>query len=381
MDTPWREQSQWAGDVAAVIVPAIYACFGDAALPGQFYRQAADAATVQGPLAHHSTYPDGASFHSSARGFGRVISNYSLWWIQGLWNHYLYTGEAAYIHEYYPTVQRIVSWYLGYLDRYGLLRGLPNRSFIDHCYRESHPGASAPLNAMFHGTLADVMGMAEMIGDRHTGDRLRTVRSTQRANFLAAFHDPEVGVLRNVHGDAGPAGGISEHANMAAICWRLVDDEAAHDLVRRVYVDRATDFVECEPFFAVVALRALRSLGYRDLALDLIRERWGHRMLAQGLVSCTEEWNASGSWRGPEGGYVGIFRSLSHAWSACPAEFLTADLIGLTIREPGCGTVGLDPLVTDFDYRVRYRTPRGTIGVSCRSGQVDIDIPEAVKVT
>lgn len=39
VDTPWREQSQWLGDVAAITLGGIYACFGETKLPSKFIQQ------------------------------------------------------------------------------------------------------------------------------------------------------------------------------------------------------------------------------------------------------------------------------------------------------------------------------------------------------
>ncbi len=63
------------------------------------------------------------------------------------------------------------------------------------------------------------------------------------------------------------------------------------------------------------------------------------------------------------------------AWSGCPAEFLTRNLIGLEILEPGCVKVRLNPAKTPFDYTVAYPTPKGNINVTCRAGQIDVRAP------
>ena len=115
-----------------------------------------------------------------------------------------------------------------------------------------------------------------------------------------------------------------------------------------------------------------------DLALELVRERWGKRMVDKGATSCFEEWSDVGSWRA--GTFRGFIRTHSHAWSACPAEFLIRNLMGLEIVEPGCQKIRLNPRKIEFDYSVQYPTPRGDIRVESRKDKVEFSVPDGIQV-
>jgi alpha-L-rhamnosidase len=128
-----------------------------------------------------------------------------------------------------------------------------------------------------------------------------------------------------------------------------------------------------------VVLRALNRIGRSDLALRIIRERWGRRMVEKGETSTLEEWYHNGGWR--DGPFTGFLRTGSHAGSACPADFLIRDLIGLEIVEPGCAKVRLAPRATDFDYDVTFPTPRGgDVRVECASGEICTESEGEVEV-
>jgi hypothetical protein len=73
-------------------------------------------------------------------------------------------------------------------------------------------------------------------------------------------------------------------------------------------------------------------------------------------------------------------RTHSHAWSAGPAEFLTRDLIGLEILEPGCRSVRLRPQA-GLDYEVVYPTPLGPIRVSRKGDRVDCRVPDGMHLS
>jgi hypothetical protein len=101
-------------------------------------------------------------------------------------------------------------------------------------------------------------------------------------------------------------------------------------------------------------------------------------MLARGATSCFEEWSENGSWR--TGEFAGFYRTHSHAWSACPAEFLIAGLMGLEILDPGCRRVRLDPHRGETPWSATYPTPRGPISVAWKDGKLTVDAPDGVEV-
>jgi len=369
MDTPWREQGQWLGDVAAVTIPAIYACFGDVRLPGKFFRQTAANQFPTGLLANVSNV--------MSRSWRNVLADYSLWWIMGLWNHYLYTGEDRWIHRYYPEASRIILAHMEYVNGRGLIENMPYRPFIDWAAVDRR-GECATFNAIFYGALEAFAEMARLKGDSHTLGWVEESMSLLRENFQGRFFDPKRGCFADANIDGKLSEMTSEHANAAAIRWGLCDEEVARKVIENIWEKRNVRATEAQPFFTLVVLNALDRVGRFDLALKLIRERWGRRMIDRGASSTYEEWYQNGSWR--SGSFVGFLRSHSHAWSASPAEFLIRNLIGLEILEPGCRKVRVRPRETPFNYSVTFPTPLGNIQVTNRDGEITIQAPEEITV-
>ena len=367
MDTPWREQAQWLGDVALVTVPAIYACFGDARLPSKFYRQAAANQLATGFLSNIS--------NSVGSNWLGAIPDYSLWWARGLWGHYLYTGEADWIHRHYPEVLRLLRAHFPYINERGLIEDMPYWVFIDWADTERR-GECAAYNAIFYAALQAIREMATLEEDARTGRLVADLMAGVRGSFQDRLFDEQRGCFAdaNIDGELSPK--TSEHANMSAICFGLCDEDKGEGIIRKLFESGAPDATEAQPFFMAVVLKALDRAGRFDLALRLIRDRWGKRMLAKGATSTFEEWYRNGSRRSGE--FDGVLRSSSHAWSACPAEFLISNLMGLDILEPGCRRVRLNPKRTDFDYRAAFAAPQGPIAVEYADGEVKISLPDGV---
>ncbi len=368
MDTPFREQAQWLGDVAAVTVPCIYACFGDAKLPGKFLRQAAMNTKPTGMLANVSNV--------ASNDWSHMIPDYSLWWVIALWRHYEYTGDARYVHECYPEMQRIMRTHLEFLNEDGLIDEMIGWVFIDWANVDTR-GVCAPYNAIFAGACDAAARMAGLKGDSWANDKYSRAARGVRKAFARTFIDPESGAVADAVAGGKLSSRYSEQGNAAAIAFGCVDDKSADKIIELVFENKSVETTEAQPFFMVVVLEALRGRGRTDLALKLIDERWGKRMLDRGRTSCTEEWYENGSWR--SGDWSGFERTHSHAWSACAAEFLTRGLAGFSIVEPGCAKVRLEPYHTDFPYEVVFPTPKGDVKVKWDGGAVSVDAADGIE--
>lgn len=374
MDTPSREQAQWLGDVAAVTVPAIIDAYGDHALPGKFFRQAAAGTQPSGYISN-ITNVEAGNWQSD-------IPDYSLWWAIALWEFYLYCGDARYLHECYPALQRIMEAHLRHRDGDGLIENPPGWVFIDWAPVQC-AGKCAPFNAIFAGACDAAANIARFKGDGWSADRWTDAAANVRGAFTERFVDLERSDVVDavIEGERTPQ--RSEHAAAAAVRFGCVSDELAGRVLDRVFApgesyptpDRG--YTEAQPFFMVVVLEALRLHGRTARAVELIRERWG-RMLDRGQTSCSEEWYTNGSWR--DGHFHGFQRTHSHAWSACPASFLIKGLAGIEIVEPGCRTVRVRPHTAGPAYTIAWPTPLGEVKVKWDGGAVAVDVPSGMRL-
>ncbi len=365
-DTPWRESAQWLGDVAAVTVPGIYACYGDVTLPAKFYRQSAANQYCNGLIANVS--------NMVSNNWRKAIPDYSLWWLMGLWEHYLYTGEEVWLNRYYPEASRVIMTHLRYLNNLGLIVNMPGWVFVDWAPVDKR-GACGAYNAIFAGALEAIIHIAEFKNDVWMQQTCEQVSTALRASFKATFFDEDKGVFMDCVDKGVRSQRISEHTNFGAIRWGLCDDEIARRVIDRFYGAQAMgwrEYAEAQPFFMTVVLQALARMGRGDLAVELMRKRWGKRMVDEGCTSCHEEWGCNGSWRNGLDNYNGFFRTHSHAWSACPAEFLIKHLAGIEIIEPGGRKVKVNPVFKGVDYRVTYPLVAGSVEVSVANDKVKV---------
>jgi len=369
MDTPWREGAQWLGDVALVTVGGIYACFGDAVLPSKFFKQSAANLLTVGLISNMSNV--------SPRPSQGSIPDYSLWWVWALLEHCRYTGDERFLREFYPQATRVMQFHAQYVNERGLLEDVGLSPLVDWANVE-RTGESASLNAIFAIALEAYEAIARFNGDQWRGDWARGMRGGIEAAFADAFYDAEASVVRDSVQRGERSNHVTEHANMTAIWAGLVDDAKAGRIVDSLFESKTVAAVEAQPFYMSVVLKALRRIGRLDVGLRLARERWVKRMVDRGATSTYEEWSENGSWR--NGRFTGIYRTHSHAWSAYPAEFLTKDLIGFEILEPGCRKAAIAPYKAPFAYRASYPTPLGRVEVDWDGTAFRTAVPEGMEV-
>jgi alpha-L-rhamnosidase len=370
MDTPWREQGQWLGDVALVTVPAIQSCFGDTRLTNKFFQQSGQNQLPTGMLSNMS--------NAVPKNWLDSIPDYSLWWIKGVLCQFNYTGDEVLLHRLYPQALRVIDAHLDYLNADGLIEDMPFWVFIDWADVGKN-GISAAYNAIFHIALGCLGELAAHRGDQYTVDLTARLRGAIQSRFHEVFYDAGRGCYADAVLDGAFSDKISEQSNMAAIAAGLCPPDFVPAIIDRVFVNCAgLRFTEAQPFFMAVVLDALDQAGRFDLALQLIRDRWGKRMVEKGATSTYEEWGQNGSYR--FGAFWGLLRTHSHAWSACPADFLIRNLLGLQILEPGCRCIAIAPRETGFDYRVVFPTPHGPLEVEKVGKILKFKAPEAIEI-
>jgi hypothetical protein len=158
----------------------------------------------------------------------------------------------------------------------------------------------------------------------------------------------------------------------------LASAEQTACVVENIFRRPMSGVVEAQPFFTAFVMQALDAVGEFGLAMDILCERWGGRMVDPGYETALEEWSCLGSPR--NGAFEGFLRSQSHAWSAAPAHFLIDNLIGLKILKPGGTRIALKPRMIGADYRVRRPLAGGWLTVECNGGGMRVQTPPGVEL-
>jgi hypothetical protein len=150
-------------------------------------------------------------------------------------------------------------------------------------------------------------------------------------------------------------------------------------------------------------LLAMAKANNIDGALNIIREYWGG-MLALGATTFWEDFNIDWMENAgridelPQEGkvdvhatygdycYIGLRHSLCHGWASGPTAWMSENILGVKIIEPGCKVVKIEPNLGDLTWAEgTYPTPFGEIKIrhdKLDNGKVESKItgPKEVKI-
>jgi hypothetical protein len=381
IDCPSREQRQWLGD-ATVEHLASEAAFGAGIHPlnRHFLLSAAESQRTDGLLEMFAP--------GDHRRFGWLIPDFTLQWIFNVADHFDYSGDRELLRELFPTVLKALSWFEGLQREDGRIADLPYWHFQDWA-AVGRTGYATVLNAELLGAVAIAARLAGELGWAGEANRLASKVSRLKRS-LEAHWDEQRGLYVDI---VDPETGArdprcSQHANAAMMLWaglprdrmaRIAAETGDSTKLRLTPAppvtmigeafDSTTDIVLANTFFSHFVYAAFAKAGRFDLALKLMRERYG-AMIAAGATSL---------WEGFE-----PHTSLAHGFSASPTWQLSRQVLGIRPGAPGFLTAIVAPNLGDLDFaRGVHPTRMGDIAVSVqRAGaciEVDITLPDSME--
>jgi hypothetical protein len=156
-------------------------------------------------------------------------------------------------------------------------------------------------------------------------------------------------------------------------------------------------------FYGYYMLKARAEAGDYQGAIDNIREYWGG-MLDLGATTFWEDFdidwmknanridepiaNGKVDVHSTYGGYcyVGLRHSFCHGWASGPTSWLSENVLGVKVVEPGCRVIKVEPHLGDLKWAEgSFPTPLGVVKIrhdKMQNGKIKskIDAPKGVKV-
>ncbi|MBI1390032.1 MAG: Bacterial alpha-L-rhamnosidase [bacterium] len=305
------------------------------------------------------------------------ISSYSMWWVLIHHTWYEYTGDRDYLMEQKPYMTgllKLLSKQVGPDNR----ETMPPGRFLDWPSSENQPAIHAGLHSLLIMTLRAGAEMCEVFGD----DALKQECKNAAARLLKHTPDPN-------------------HSKQAAALMALAELKDAAALNREVMAPGGAHGMST--FYGYYVLRARAKADDIQGCLDCIRDYWG-AMLDLGATTFWEDFNLDWTENAapidevvPEGKkdihgdfgaycYIGFRHSLCHGWASGPTAWLSENVLGVHVVEPGCKMVKIEPRLGDLDWvEGTFPTPYGVIRlkhVKQADGNIhsEIDAPDEVTV-
>jgi hypothetical protein len=167
---------------------------------------------------------------------------------------------------------------------------------------------------------------------------------------------------------------VTRHANFLAVVSGLAS-ESQSDGIRWILADDQTDAVGT-PYMAGFENMAISRQGDIPYMLKRTLDSWGG-MLREGATTFWEAWDPAQHGKEQYEFYGRPYaKSLCHAWSAGPAAFLPAGILGLKPLEDGWKRFSLNPQPGTLTWvNSTVPTPYGNIQVDVDSAGVKLTVP------
>ncbi|MFF1635841.1 alpha-L-rhamnosidase N-terminal domain-containing protein [Leifsonia sp. NPDC058248] len=381
-DCPTREQRAWVGD--GVVHQLVH-------LTTNADWRLARAYVALG----NSPRPDGILPMSvvgeieSSGGF--TIPDWSLHWVHGVHNLYRYLGDEQEIRALLPTVERVLRWYLPYLDDRGTLAEVPEWNLVDWS-SVFVTGRSSLLTALWARGLREFAELSRFAGNPGAAAWADELHA-QAADGYEDFWDETRGTYIDhiLDGVAQPAAsqaagataivsGLAPRARWDRIVTAITDpgtlvvrswiggEDGSYDEVKiadqmhgiqRIDWDPEREVVIAEPFYSYLVHDAVAAAGRAGDLVTLMR-RWS-QFLVDGYDTFGECWG----WGTPV-----------HGWSSTPTKDLVQYVLGVTPGAAGFTAVRVAPSLGPLGFAEgSVPTPHGSVRVRVEGGTVAIESP------
>lgn len=367
-----RDRIVWQGDLA-VQAPVTYLSTGDTDAVDNSLSSLAAQQAPDGFVPAESLV--GPHNQDEIRTYGEYVT----WFLYNHYQHWLYTGDRAYLEKWWPALTKATAWLesVRAQDPQGLIAFGDVKSCGHYGYSDC--GHETYVNALYVRDLQEMARLADSLRDK-AGSAVYTARAaTVKAAVNDQLWDASVGAYRL---SREIPGAYPQDANAAAALTGVADQRqasSAMDCLRRtswgpygaLTVAPSTPNASIAPFYEPLpsGFEASARLGLADPSgerqtsgLDLIRTFWGHQLAQDPGGTFWEKADLSGR---PG---IAQFTSLAHGWASGPTVSLTGQVLGVTPTGPGFSSYAVVPTPGDLTWaQGRVPTPHGAIGASWRS--------------
>ena len=302
-----------------------------------------------------------------------TIMDYSFYWFMGIYDYYLYTGDAGFIRQCYPRMVSLMDFILSRRNEHGWLEGLPGDwLFIDWADGLSKQGELSFEQLLFVRSLETMSICAGLAQDKESTSRYGQLASSLRARFFPEFWDAGRQAFVHSRVDGVQGGKINRYSNMFGVLFGWFTPAQQQTVKERVLLNDSIQKITT-PYMRFYELEALCALGDQAHVLKEMKEYWGG-MLELGATSFWEKYDPLEKGVQHYAMYGRPFgRSLCHAWGASPLYLLGKYYLGVRPLSAGYASYVVEPVLGGLEWMEgEAPTPHGNIKVYCSRSRITV---------
>ncbi len=376
----YRERRQYA-QTAYYACLGNYALFGDTALQRRYLLQVAQEQLANGIM------PAYAPRHGNDF---MVILDSNCFWIRGLHQYFLYSGDAETTRQLLPAARKLLELLDSYTHAHGMIDSPPYPYWLDHAINDRR-GANFCMNGHYLGALEDFARVLSWLGEPDAGV-FQACAHRLRGSLQTHLWDPGRELFADALVNGKRSTLFSEHANAVALAMDVATPAQAEAIARQLlardehdFIRRASGMTMVTPAMSYYLHAGLARHGYVAESFGLLQERFSRMLEPATNGTLWEEWWLDGT--GRTGRLVKkMTRSDAQTESAFPPALFVEFLLGIRPTQPGLKEVLLSRSKSGLrNIRGTIPSPEGILALQWQlneqsGGELHVKVPGAMRV-
>ncbi|MEA4935515.1 MAG: alpha-rhamnosidase [Paludibacter sp.] len=270
------------------------------------------------------------------------ILDYSFYWMIGIYNHYMYTGDAEFVKAIYPRMKSTMDFCVGRLNKSGIAEGLPTDwVFVDWAPIEKK-GELSFEQLLFIRSLVAMKSCATIANDKLTAEKMERMYDAKAKQFDELFWSDSKGAYAHNRLNGALSSHVTRYSNMFAVLFNMVDETRKKQIKNNVLLNDSILAITT-PYMKFYELAALCEIGEQEKVLDFVRRYWGG-MLKLGATSVWETFDPAL----PDTAHYSMYnrpfgKSLCHAWGGNPVYLFGRYYLGVYPTAPAYNEYVVEP--------------------------------------
>jgi hypothetical protein len=284
-----------------------------------------------------------------------VHPNFSLIWVEMLYDFMMYCGDKEFIRKYIQGIRSTLAWFDNNLLDNGLVGRPAGSYFVDWysedafsgagCYPGSRNGNSSVVTLHYAATMLRAAALFDYLGMPGDAVILKQKSEKVKADVIAACWDGQKGLFA----ENPDKKFYDERTNIMAIKAQVFNDAEQKKLLVRCLDDMAIS--KPTYYFRSNHFREMRRLGEGE-QMDKVLDIWKD-LLPLNMTTTPER--------------IVKQRSEAHPWSASPSIAFINLVAGISPAEPGYKSVSIEPALGPLKFiKASYPHYLGSIKVDLK---------------
>lgn len=301
-----------------------------------------------------------------------TILDYTFYWVLGVYEHYLYTGDIIFLKQIYPRLKSSMDFCIGRLNKRGIAEGLKDDWVFVDWADIPKKGELSFEQLLFVKSLDILNKCAKLVGDNEYGEKIFEMYIEKKEQFDELFWSDDKGAFIHHYLDGQKQDLITKYTNIFAVLQDFVDEDRKK-LIKQNAILNDSILQITTPYMKFYELAALCKVGEYEKVLNYMKHYWGG-MLNLGATTIWETYDPTlcdschyAMYKRPFG------KSLCHAWGANPIYLMGRYFLGVYPIEPGYEKYIVEPNLGGLEWMNGVvPTPKGDIKLKVDSRKIEI---------